>query len=62
MNKRRPYIWIVEMWDWTQWVPTVGAGITRKDAERNIRQEWKPNNPDDRFRVRRYDRGRGRQG
>ena len=60
---RTNYIWIVEMWmahetltgrGTDRWEPTVGAGVTKADAVWK-RREWCEKNPDDRFRIRRYE-------
>lgn len=51
MNK----IWIVEMWndEYNQWEPTVGIGLSRKEAVDECKK-WKTNNPGSKFRVRKY--------
>ena len=48
------YIWIVEMRVGKNWLPTTGAGLVRVDAA-IIAEQWRENNPDDKFRVRKYE-------
>jgi hypothetical protein len=54
------HVWIVEMLNChyanipPRWEPTVGCGLTQKDARQEARY-WHRRNPFDRFRVRRYD-------
>jgi hypothetical protein len=48
-------IWIIEQKNKLGlWVPTVGAGLTRGDAIREIDQYWKVNYPEDHFRAKKY--------
>lgn len=49
-------LWVVEVWDevYERWEPTVGAGLLKEDALMRMHDEWKENNPDDRFRLRCY--------
>lgn len=50
-------VWVVEMWNDAprrdRWEPTVGTGLTRDDARCELRG-FRRNNPNDRFRLRRY--------
>lgn len=54
-------VWHVEMFgvrnrrgdEW--WSPTVGTALTR-DIARIVLAEWQTRNPDDRFRLRAYER------
>ena len=59
-KKSQRHVWIVEV-SWNDgrglWHPTVGIGLTQKDAYRE-RADWQRRNPDERFRVVRYERAR----
>jgi hypothetical protein len=60
IEKNKPpikYVWIIEMFDNGQWYPTIGCGLTKADAQMFIRADWKVNNPNDKFRVKRYNNG-----
>uniref|UniRef100_A0A6M3JG70 Uncharacterized protein n=1 Tax=viral metagenome TaxID=1070528 RepID=A0A6M3JG70_9ZZZZ len=48
-------IWIVEVQEENTigWLPTVGIGLTRKEA-RGEKGNWEEFHPDDRFRIRPY--------
>ena len=47
-------LWVVEMrMEHGEWEPTVGVGLERAHGWVQLR-EWKSNNPDDKFRLRRY--------
>ena len=50
-------VWIVEMWNegMGRWEPTAAAWLTREEARRDL-QDWRADNADDTFRVRRYER------
>jgi len=52
---RKPYVWIVEMWnnDQDRYEPTVGARLTREDAQDEL-AEWREKNDGGKFRLRRY--------
>ncbi|MCP4262761.1 MAG: hypothetical protein GY774_35430 [Planctomycetes bacterium] len=50
------HVWIVEMCVKGQWQPTAGCGLTKKDAVMRMKDYWKPNNPNDKFRVQKYPR------
>lgn len=48
-------IWIIEQQNRIGlWAPTVGAGLTRKEAVREMNHYWKFNFPEDKFRVKKY--------
>lgn len=49
------YLWVVEMLNNGRWEATVGCGISRESARREL-AEWKHNNPCDKFRIRKYKR------
>ena len=49
-----PILWVIEMRCNGRWEPTVGAGLSRADARREVSDYWKTNNPRDRFRVVKY--------
>jgi hypothetical protein len=62
MPKGKP-LWVVEMLmpHNGRWEPTVGAGITRDDARRELRV-WRERNQPDRFRIVPYmRRAKGRE-
>ena len=48
-------IWVVEMWNdiRERWEPTIGARLTKEDAEEE-QKLWRESNPDDRFRIKKY--------
>jgi hypothetical protein len=37
-----------------RWEPTVGAYLSRSSARRQMEDEWRYNNPNDKFRVVKY--------
>ena len=47
------HVWVVEMDCLGIWKPVKGIGITRADC-RKEKRVFKFNNPDDKFRVRKY--------
>lgn len=48
-------IWIIEQKDKDGlFKPTVGAGLTRDDAVREMNYYWKTNFPKNKFRVKKY--------
>ena len=51
-------VWVVEMWnrDRQRWEPCSDCRLTKRDAEYDRRTDWMERNPDDRFRVAKYDR------
>jgi len=51
-----PHIWIIEILDKGKWLPTIGCGLTKKDAEMFKRAEWERTCPDDKYRVEKYER------
>ena len=53
---RQNHIWIVEWYDEknNKWDATVGAFLSRREAFEGKRNEWEYNNPNGRFRVRKY--------
>ncbi len=58
----RRHVWIVEgsyelRGQFGPWHPTVGVALTRVDGRHTVRN-WKRLNPCDRFRLRKYTRGR----
>ena len=52
----RRHVWVVEMKfkGISEWEPTVGCALTREDG-RELRVEWKKRNPDDQFRLTKYE-------
>ena len=50
-------LWVVEIrdTDMKEWLPTVGAYLTRGDARREMLHDWQHNNPSDKFRIRVYE-------
>lgn len=49
------HIWLIEQKDKDGlFRPTVGAGLTRGDAVREMNYYWKTNHPESRFRVKKY--------
>jgi len=52
-----PYVWIVEIihtvFEHKSWRPTVGCGLDKRDARKEL-ADWKRRNPCDRFRLTRY--------
>ena len=56
------HIWVIEWYLDGEWLPTIGCGITKDDAKSALKNEWKSNNPNDKFRIVKYvskDKGRG---
>ena len=51
---RKNFVWIVEMRDGAGSNPTVGVALTRLAAE-DIERDWRQRNPDDKFRVVKYE-------
>lgn len=47
------YLWIIEIYENGKWMTTVGGGLSRQDARRDL-VDWKHNNPCDEFRIRKY--------
>lgn len=52
----RPIVWVIEMKEDRKYSPCAGALLTRKDAIKEMKNFWKFNNPDDKFRVAKYAR------
>ena len=52
---KKNFIWIVEInfGEPDKWMPTVGAGLSRDDARKELAR-WKKNNPPNKHRLRRY--------
>lgn len=48
------HIWIVEMKCGKKWGPCACANLARKDAEREKVFYWEYNNPNNKFRVKKY--------
>jgi len=50
-------VWVVEMWNalYERWEPTVGTALTRDDGRQGELRRWGSRNPDDRFRLTRYE-------
>lgn len=50
------YLWVVEMFDRDEqrWMPTTGAGISRKAAREEKKYYFNENDPHLRFRVVKY--------
>ena len=53
MPRKPNYLWVVETKDGGRWIPTVGVGFTREEARTRM-YRWRCNNPNDRYRLRRY--------
>jgi len=50
------YVWIVEIKEEDDdWAPTIGCALTKRDALHVELPDWKWRNPNDKFRVRRYE-------
>ena len=47
-------VWVIEMLIGKKWEPTIGAGLTKKDAKMFMRGDWIRTCPNDKFRVRKY--------
>lgn len=56
------HVWIVEMKAGHVWWPTVGCYLNEKDCIRFMGCNWQANNPDDKFRVRKYQAARAARG
>ncbi len=56
-RKSKAVVWVVEMWndERERWEPTVGTGLIKCEAMRE-RLQWVANNPNDRYRVSKYQR------
>ncbi len=39
------HVWIIEMLIKGKWKPTIGCGLTKKDAEMVMRGDWQRHNP-----------------
>lgn len=54
----RTHVWIVEIDASTtatrKWEPTVGCGLTKEDGEQ-VLNDWESQNPDDTFRLTKYE-------
>lgn len=50
-------IWVVEMWisERARWEPTIGGALSRKECVDDTLRDWKRSNPDERFRVVKYE-------
>lgn len=46
-------LWVVELFVYGRWEPTIGVRLTRDEAREEM-QSWRRRNPTDRFRLRRY--------
>ena len=53
---KHSHVWIIEMLVNDKWEPTIGCGISKEDALMFMRAEWKSNNPNDKFRIAKYNR------
>ena len=49
------HIWVIEMFIYNKWWPSVGMAISRERARKKMK-EWKnnPQNINDKFRIRKY--------
>lgn len=58
MTRKPSHVWIVEvLWATANtWQPTVGIAFRREEARLEL-WRWRKSNPDDKFRLRRYDAG-----
>jgi len=52
------HVYVVEMYLCDRWEPCAGIGLDQPQAKKSLR-EWKDNNPDDKFRIARYERREG---
>ena len=52
MNKHR--VWVIEILIDDEWLTTADAYFTRKDARSDKLHYWEFNNPDDKFRIKKY--------
>jgi len=54
-RKDTRHLWVVEMLEpFGKWHQTTGAGINRENGRWKLR-EWRRRNPDDKFRLRKYE-------
>jgi len=55
---KKNHVWIVEGFVdygiYETWEPCASVGLSREDARREMKNEWKENYPGDKFRVRKY--------
>jgi hypothetical protein len=47
-------IWLVEILEGIGWIPCSSPHFTRTEAKEEVVYVWKPNNPNMKFRVRKY--------
>lgn len=47
------HVWVVEIKCGGRWLPCASACLTRRDARRE-KTDWQYQNPDDKFRVKKY--------
>jgi hypothetical protein len=53
---KKNYVWVVETkMDRGKWLPCAEAKLTRADCLSELRWKWLLNNPNDWFRVRKYE-------
>ena len=54
-TKNKNCVWVIEcMCDDGNWLPCANAQLTREDARRELRIDWKRNYPDGKFRIVKY--------
>ena len=53
----KPHLWVVEMMERGKWAPTCGVGFSRADGRR-VLWIWRDDNPNDTFRLTRYEPSR----
>jgi hypothetical protein len=52
-KEMKRYIWVVEMKEGEQYMPTVGVGLWKR-IMKAIKEDWQYRNPGDKFRIRKY--------
>ena len=53
--KRQPHVWVVEIWNRERWEPCSDCVMAHEFAGEAL-AKWRDRNPDDRFRVAKYQR------
>ena len=53
------HIWVTEIKEKGEWLPTLGCGLTREDGMERM-GHWIVRNPEDEFRLRKYVREEGK--
>lgn len=52
--KPKNYVWVIETLDNGKFVPCADAKLSRADARRSVKFDWKTNWPEDTFRITKY--------